>query len=160
MASLAGLTAGAAAATGVTVSKGDFALSAGLLLVAVVDVASAGLAGAGAGVGDGVGAGVVGEGSGFVLGAADTTGDCAGLEVSALEAARSGVVEVVLSSADDTLTSLAVELEVIRGTFSFTGVMESSVAGASPEGSVGGGARLKHWAISSNVLPLVSGTRK
>lgn len=141
---MAGLAAGAVA-TGVAVSTGGFA--AGLLVV-VVDVVSAGLAGAGVGVG---------VDSGFVLGGA--AGDSAGLD-SELEVARRGVVEDVLSSPGKP-TSLAVALAAIRGTFSFTGEAESSSGGgASPEGSVGGGALLKLRAISSNVRPLVSGTRK
>lgn len=139
---MAGL-AGGAAATGVTVSTGVFA--AGLPMG--VEVVSADLAGAG-----------VGAGAGFVLGAVAS----AGLE-SELDVASRGVVEDVFSSPGEP-TSLAVSLEAIRGTFSFTGevdsVEESLGGGASPEGSDERGAPLKPWAISSNVRPFVSGTRK
>lgn len=50
------------------------------------------------------------------------------------------------------------------GTFSFTGEAGSVVAvlavagGSSTDVEVGGGPPLKHWAISSKVFPLVSGT--
>lgn len=50
------------------------------------------------------------------------------------------------------------------GTFSFTGEAGSVTAvlavagGSSRDEEVGGGALPKHWAISSKVLPFVSGT--
>lgn len=141
--SAAGLAVGAVA-TGVTVATG---------LLAGVEVVSAGLAGAGSGVG-------AGAGSVFAL----DTGASAGLE-SVLDEANRGVVDEVLSSPGE-LTSLAVALALaaIRGTFSFTGeadiAEESPGGGASPDGSTGDAPPPKPRAISSNVRPFVSGTRK